>query len=258
MSFQDSNSIFFRSNNLLLGSIYSGLNFSQDKTFLYISSPFNDQWYNFMVPLVKPSDFNWKEAERIITEEKEQGRDVSYYIHSSLVADYESFLKELRYADGGDEVYMYKQLELSDSESAANLTVVDDSSLEDFVKMSNSCFPDWDNNEEYSRKCYNFDKAINTREFPSFILKDEGKASSFGALILSKELNLGYIHNTGTLEKYRRKGYFSSLIKSMCRYLLDRNISEVYAIVEEDSGSYHGFKKLGFDAVEKFYLYVKE
>lgn len=260
MDFNQSNSLFSKSNKLLVGSIYSELKDNLDKSLLYISSPFKDQWYNFMVPLVESNHFDWKYAETTIEKESLKGRKISYYVHSSLKDSYEKELKKRGYSDGGDEIYIYKKISGQMDGCGGSLVPVNNAMLEKYVEMSCICFPDWDNNEEYSRMCYDFDSSVKSREFPAFVLQVDGECVASGALLLStsQDLSLGYIHNTGTLPEHRRKGYFSCMIKEMCNYLRQKGINEVYAIVEEDSGSYHGFKKLGFDVKEKFYLYVKE
>ena len=248
-------SIFMRGLRLLSGSVFSYVE-SRDGC-LIVRSPFDDEWYNFVVPLVEHRGLDTEVIEDIRKKGKEVGRKISYYVHSSLRGGYADWLLKNGYEQIGVEVYMVSPLPIDYSERTGELVEVDDSNLMEFLDMAKKCFPDWNNQEEFSKYFYDLKGEKDNLHYRSYLLRVNGAYVSFGSLIFSKWQKLAYLHNTGTLEKYRRNGYYSSITGYRCDVAISADSIEVFAIVDEDSASYWALKKRGFEPEEVFYLYFK-
>jgi GNAT superfamily N-acetyltransferase len=242
------------------GIIYSDI--TRYPTFIHIASSFKDLWYNFIFPTTNVDQFDWDSAFGVIKEQKNIfGKQVSFYIHSTLDKNFQEMLSKNKYSKASSDVYMYKRLEEETNESDLNnykLETVDKTNEEQYLEMSQLHFPDWENGDKYTRRCLEMNGKVDDKESVAFLLKVNNTAVSSGGIILSPKSNLAYLHNVGTLAEFRRKGYFSIILQKMCAYAKSKGINEVFSIVEEDSASYHGHVKIGFEKRDVFYVYTKE
>ena len=87
------------------------------------------------------------------------------------------------------------------------------------------------------------------------LLKKNGEEVAFGSVLLSRKQKIAYIHNVGTLEKYRRQGLFSALIRYLESRAAQEGVEEIYANVENHGSSYHGFLKLGYQMNCEYHLF---
>ncbi len=187
--------------------------------------------------------------------EKESGYSVSYYIDNQFYEDYKDNLEKKEIKELGTDVYLLKKLKEKYKLDEEDFQTVNSANLEDYISLAKTCFPDYENEEEYTR--YFYDLTLRYPEkYKNILLRKDAEIAAFGSVILSPELNLAYFHNTGTSPKYRRKGLFTQIVKKSSNLSCDSKIIEVYAIVEEDCGSYHGLKKLGFEEAEKFHFFA--
>ena len=252
----ESDEIFNQSSRLLTGVIYREV--KKYPAFVHLKSFFNDGWYNFLVPTVWVKDFPWSQATGVVESEAKLGYDVSFYIHSSFLADYQPVLKERGHEKIGSEVYMVKTLDKPFQNIICEYENVTNTNIDLFVNLAKMCFPDWDNNEEYSRYFHKLSKTSVDPNVKNFISKSGTDTVGFGGVVISRKLRLAYLHNTGVLESFRRRGFYSDLVRYRCNKSLELGVSEVFALVEENSESYHGLEKLGFRPEETYYLFCND
>lgn len=245
--------IFDKSSKLLTGVIYREV--KKFPKLIHLKSYFKDCWYNYLAPTVPSKDFPWHEAENLIESEAKTGFDVSFYIHSSLLADYESVLKKNGHEKIGSEVYMLATLNDPYLNIECEYKPITDTNLDLLVDMTKRCFPEWNNNEEYSRYFYKLSVTNLEPLVENFISKAGEDYVGFGGVVISRRLGLSYLHNTGILEPFRRRGYYSDIVRYRCNKSLEHGVKEVFALVEEDSASYRGLLKLGFRPEETYYLF---
>lgn len=242
--------IFDRSNKLLEDVVYCKI--TKHKTFIHMKSFFDDAWYNFITPQVSANEFNWQEASSLISSENSKKVSLSYYISQKLLNEYKKELKK----NLGSDIYIYKKLEdEGEIRSGIEFVEVNDDNIRKFNKIAVECFPGWSNTEKYSRHFLELSKKHSDKVSKNFLMKIEGEFVGIGCIVIWKKGNLSYLHNMGTIKKQRRKGLFLEFSKYLCNQSLKRKVDEVYALVEEDSGSYNGFKKLAFEVQEKYHLF---
>lgn len=89
----------------------------------------------------------------------------------------------------------------------------------------------------------------------NYLLRVDNQHVGFCGLIGLVKENLAYFHNVGVLPEFRRRGYFTSIIQHLTNETKLLDLADTYALVEQDSGSYHGLIKLGYDVVDKYHLF---
>ena len=245
------NKAFTKSNNLLAGIVYESV--TKHNSFTHIKSYFRDAWYNFIVPSGSVNTFDWEEAQKVIKAEQKKGFALSYYIEERLLPEYKKRLS--KHEDFGSEFYVFYKNSFF-KEIPGELVKVDDDSIGLYVEMAKICFPDWENNEKYSRYFYDKQKeSSDNLSIVNYLYRVNNENVGFAGIIASKKHNLSYLHNMGVLPKHRRKRYFTNITKLLSNYSLSKGIEESYALVEGGEASYHGFKKLGFTTEDKYYLF---
>lgn len=247
------NNIFERGLKLFEGIIYESIN--RYPTFIHIKSVFRDEWYNFIVPTVEPSQLDWSKVKSIISSEKEKGISMSYYVPDQYYEQYSRYFtsKEIQENISSD-LYICKHVD-EEYEPIGELILLDDSNIDQYTSMSEKCFPEWANNVEYADHMYDHQKNNKDQIVYNYLLRHDNKYVGFCGFIGLAGENLAYFHNTGVMHEYRRKGYFNSMIKHLLNKAKSLNITDVYALVEQDSGSYHGLTKLGFIVNAKYHLF---
>jgi hypothetical protein len=248
--------IFSKSIELLKDVVYSEIN--EHKNFLHLKSVFKDAWYNFIVPSVPKKDFSWTDSEKVIEKEKQSGFRVSYYIPEKYLKEYKSPLKNKGLSKLGDDTFMALTMKGKFKRVEGEYVEVNEDNLNKYVSIAESCFPDFSTEREYCNYFYKL-KSKNVdadRLVSNLLLKAGNRFVSFASVYASRRMNLAYLHNAGTLEKHRRKGYNASLVKYLCNLAFDKGITNIYSIVEEGGGSYISLSKLGFTPKAKFYLYA--
>ena len=89
------------------------------------------------------------------------------------------------------------------------------------------------------------------------LLIEGEQIAAFGSVLVSQELKLAFLHNMGTLPRFRRKGYFVALTNYLTKLSANHGAIIIYANVEDGGTSHHGFTKLGYQKDSKLYHFVK-
>ncbi len=245
--------IFESGLKLFDGIIYSSI--TKYPSFTHIKSIFSDEWYNFIVPCVDPKLLDWDHANRIIESQKAEGVSMSYYVPDSLSNLYQQYFSSVEIHDCvSSDLYICKKIENSYSPTG-NLVLLDDTTVDTYASMAKICFPEWANNEEYAKHMYEQQKNSKTHIVKNYLLHHENTIVGFCSLIAKEKENLSYFHNTGVLPEFRRKGHFTNMIQNLMNETKKLNIDNVYALVEQDSGSYNGLIKLGYTVQDKYHLF---
>lgn len=229
------------------------------ETFLHVKSYYKDIWYNFIVPTVGVNTFNFDEAQKIIEHENEDGVSVSYYVNHELYTQFKSALVALGKEEVVAEMYMYLNVNQPlQVENANKIKELSQENLQDYLNKSQLCFPEWENNRDYSLQFFEYSQKqpFTNKTVKNFVLVEQNEVVSFGSIIVDTEARLAYLHNSGTSPNHRKKGYHTELIKHRINIALEHGVNEVYAIVEENSKSQVNMQRLGFEAGDKFYIFI--
>lgn len=245
--------IFNRGLELFTGIIYEPVN--RYSTFIHIKSVFSDEWYNFIVPTVEPDKLDWSLAKSIIASERGNGISMSYYVPDEYFDQYRKYFTNNESQDyTSSDLYICKHI-YSTYEPVGELILLDDTTIDLYVSMAKICFPEWANNEEYARHMYHQQNNNKNKIVKNYLLRHNDEFVGFCGLIGLADENLAYFHNTGVMPEFRRKGYFTSIIKHLINKTKLLNITDTYALVEQDSGSYNGLIKMGYSVEDKYHLF---
>lgn len=246
---------FYRGIELLKGSLYSYVE-PRDK-FLIIRSHFTDEYYNYIVPLGSPREAEFDEIDKIRARELRSGWRMALYINEKCTGEFLQILRRKGYRHIATDVYMIRALSDLDNLSESSLTLVTDDNAKEYRALSISCFPGWANQEAYTDYFLVQKDTDDGICYRTYMLLVDGRVVSFGSCVYSSRIGLGYLHNIGTVEKFRRQGYFSVLTDSIMKILRGSGVREVFTVVEKSGLSYFAFKKLGFHTTDVFSVYYK-
>jgi hypothetical protein len=244
---------FQENNQSLIGVLYDLV--AEHETFTHVRSVFKDKWYNFIVPKVLPGMLDWQSVLELTHAEEKGGYALSYYVPERFRSAYkEYFFKRGKENESGSDFQVRAQ-NIRIDETPGELILVDNKILGNLLKMVEICFPDWDNNQEYTKYFYELQDKASHVVINNYLYRLNGNDVGFCGYVGSLQENLAYIHNTGVLPQYRRQGHFSNMIHHLMNKALESKIEYSFALVDKDGASYLALKKLGFVTKNKYYLF---
>ncbi|MCX7996594.1 MAG: GNAT family N-acetyltransferase [Patescibacteria group bacterium] len=249
--------IFNHGKDLLRDIFYSDIR--RFETFSYLKSVFTEKWYNLIEPTVPPNNLDWYTVYSILDRETRARVGVSYYVPHHLYAAYKPFLQRKGYTLAWDDTYLRKTLLKTEHLPDGVFRDIDERTLEEYLRISGVCFPDFSNNAEYGGMCVEFarrGRPEDDKVMRNIMLFDAGQPVAFGSVLYSRSLRLAYIHNVGTHPEHRRKGHFARLIQFLCHEAALDDVSEIYANAKTDGPSYHGFLSCGFQENIRYHLFT--
>jgi hypothetical protein len=240
---------------LMLGIFYKDI--IEYSTFVHFKSVFKEAVYNFIVPTVDQSSFNWKAAEDIIKIENESGVEISYYIPEHFQDNYNVALIEKGFNFVFKDTYVVKQMQELFDLGIDDFAEITDEHKDYFIKKVGECFPDYENNEEYCNYCIELAKTPGSKVNKNIGLKFNNHFYAFGSLLYSTEIGIGFMHNDCTVQEFRRRGLHHEIIKLRANLAYESGVTVVYSNVQEGELSYNSYLKLGFEPMLKFSIYSK-
>jgi len=242
-------------NTLLTGHFYPEIRENSD--FTHYKSIFKQKAYNFIKPSVESNELNWPAVENLIKKEASEGYEISFYIPKHLLENYRETLRVKEYILVTSDVFVAKTISRPYEIDTEDFVEASSANFEEFQRVVQETFPDYDNNTEYTEFCFSqFQKYRD--KFLNYMQVKGSRFTSFGSILISDSLEIGFMHNIGTMEKFRRQGQFTLLTKFLANTALQNGAKTTYANVEENCASYHGFKKLGYEEVCSSYVFSKE
>ena len=230
-------------------------NIIQNDSFLFLETP--DFLNEYLVPVVPIEEFDLESAQDLLSKENDDGKIVSVYISELLRNDYQPLLEKLGYSEAYKDVYLFNNTDEDfQVDIDAQLEEVKDEDYDQYLGFLKEAFPEWENEIDYTNYFHELSKSSSEKKnFKDFVLKYNSQIVSMGSIIIDKELDLAYIHNAATVTDWRRQGFFVVLNMLMCNYSRNLDVKRFYAVVTEGEGSYHAYKKLGFEEREIYYSY---
>lgn len=250
-------SLFKQHSELLNGVLFTST--EQKNNFKILHGFLDNNGWNLIVPQTKINELNWSDIEKA-TDISNTDKDFAIYVSSDLNTHYSFALISKDYSMVAIDSLTEKELtdkvkvNLRKDEIFEEVTKKNFGSYLDFAKLS---FTNRENEELYTNTIFGFGKERDNKQLRSFIIRNKKEIISMCSVVFSKNNNLAYIHNVATNEKYRRKGYFTKLMDSLCNYLLSQKITKVYAIVIQGQPSYSAFDKINFSINDYYYKYAK-
>lgn len=239
--------------------LFSDISFHQvtkHSSFTHHQSIFKDEWYNFIIPHKKSELLEWQKVSDLIQAEHKRQYSLSLYIKEDIRNNYESFFaKHNHNQEIGSEVYKFNHI-TTPSPAQGELVTIDQHKLAEYLKFGQLCFPEWENSQEYGNYCYRLQlEPPEGYVVKNYLFNVDDHVVGFAGLIISLKLGLSYMHNVGIHPDFRRRGLFLALTKQLQNISLSYGVKTIYALVEKDGASYHGYTKLGYKDFATYYLY---
>ena len=140
---------------------------------------------------------------------------------------------------------------------------IDSNTFDDFSSILSVVFSSFPANPQYLEICRKSltekpDNGMNDFASTFFVIYDNGVPASGAGMFYSLEQNFAYLHNAGTLEAYRGKGYQSALIKYRVHLAQSLGINRIYSSVSQGSVSWANMIRCGFDEGQNLLLFTKK
>jgi hypothetical protein len=228
----------------------------------YYSSDLNSEYFNLCVPkATTPADIKLDTIKTHFMKEDRKPSLVLFEDQQNI--GFEEYLLKngMRY-EGSDTWVMYNPANKIDRADVAIVEVTPET-FADYNKVLSVVFADFNGNKKYLEICENSisgkQKSTTTPDVVSklFAIYDNGEPAAGGALFYSKSADIAYLHDGGTLEKFRGKGYQSALIKHRTQIALQQNITRIYSAVEPGGKSWSNCIKCGFDQLHTSLIFVQ-
>jgi hypothetical protein len=220
---------------------------------VYYFGRLNSEFFDVAIPQVgTPNKLNldlikrrFEAAERTpsfyLTEELQKKGFVEYLIRNGF-----SLLDSDTWMVLDESVY-------GEQEPNSKVTEVDLDKFGDYYSVLSVVFKDFQSNEKYLEICKNSlagkVKSENFDDFKSelYLIYDNDKPAAGGGMFYSVKGNFAYLHDAGTLEEFRGKGYQTDLIKYRANKALGLGINRIYSLTEQGEQSWKNMIKIGFN-----------
>ncbi len=150
-------------------------------------------------------------------------------------------------------------------EKSAGVTVadIDVDSFDDFSSILSVVFADFDQNSRYLDICkkslvYKPENGMDDFASAFYVIYDNETPASGAGMFYSVKHNFAYLHNAGTLDAFRGKGYQSALIKHRIHLAQSLGISRMYSIVSRGSTSWANMIRCGLDEAQRPIICTKK
>lgn len=228
-------------------------------TFLQVDSPFKEYWYNQLIPTTSISELDMDSLQHLIALEETRGRFYSLYVENDESFKSGKVLSKHGFTYEATDVLLGTVSITDQNGTEFEFRDVDESLLPIWQIMSANCFPDWVNNDNYVIASYKWSLNTQTNEGSgnvNVLVYKEDTPVAFGSMLYSQSLSTAYLHNLGTLPKYRRQGLFRTTVNHLCIRSYQLGIHTVYSFVAPDQPSFWGLQRLGFSEYNRYQLYV--
>lgn len=227
-----------------------------------ITSPVPGEYFNYLVP--KTTDFMDLDLEDLNGRFKSINQMLCIYLleeHQKLGFVEYLIRKGLKF-EGRDSWMGYDAETYSNSVVKSTVTDVGISEFDDYRMVSEKVFSDFPGNGTYIEICRKSIGGLGGEAFDLksefFLIYDSGKPAANGGMFYSKKENFAYLHDAGTLEEFRGKGYQSDLIKFRVNKALSVGIDRIYSSVDHGSKSWSNSIKCGLNNMHTGIMLVRD
>lgn len=235
----------------------------QKTTSKLVISEIGGEFYNFAFPTINnPSEFDQKEVEEILTEKNEKPVIVLLEEHQKV--GFTEHLIRGGYTFWARDTWMgYDEETYKNTEVKSEVVKITPDQFPDYNAVLGKVFVDWPGNDTYNEICRKTITGEIKGDFPGlqselYVIYDNGKPAAGAGMFYSKEGNFAYLHDAGTLEEYRGKGYQTDLIRHRTNIALEKGIDRIYSSVEHGEQSWSNMIKTDFNDMHTSLFLVKK
>jgi len=235
----------------------------QKRTSRIILSDIGGEFYNFAYPTTDdPIKLDLQEIENALHEQKEKSVIVLLAEHQRvgftehLIRNGYSFLARDTWVGYNIETYR-------ETSTRSEVVKVIPEKFSDYDTVLGKVFADWPGNATYNEICRKtiageLKGSFKTLKSELYLIYDKGKPAAGAGLFYSEEGNFAYLHDAGTLEEYRGKGYQTDLIRHRVNVALKNGVDRIYSSVEHGEQSWSNMTKIGFNDLHTSLVFVKK
>lgn len=242
------------------GIVYSDILDSEKHRVFFSHVP--GQWYNLgYFKNNNISDSDLKEIELVF--EKREKKPAICLLEEQIKEGYQDFLIRQGYKFAGRDSWMgYDKTTYLDNVVHSKIKKVDASLFPDYDSVLSPVFSDFAGNKQYMEILKGVLSGKIKNNFPGlelelYLIYDGGKSVAGAGMFYSKDGNFAYLHDAGTLEAYRGKGYQSDLIRYRINKALGMGIDRIYSSVEHGDKSWSNSIKCGLNTMHTSLIFVK-
>lgn len=223
----------------------------------YYFGPLKNEFFDVVLPkLDSPNELNLEEVKKTFTE---KGEVPSFYITEDLQKKgFVEYLIRAGYSLAGTDTWMVLDNSVYRKEKAkAHVEVITQDNFKDYYSVLSKVFSDFPSNEKYLDICKNSilkeigNENVKDLKLELYLIYDNGKPASGGGMFYSVDTDFAYLHDAGTLEEFRGRGYQTDLIKHRTNKAVELGITRVYSLVEHGGQSWKNMIKNGFNQAHR-------
>lgn len=218
-------------------------------------------YYSFAQLHEKPTEDILNEIEDVYSKANE---DATIFVSTAEQTDQVTEnLVRCGYRYKGTDTWMVLDSDTyKNSDVTAEIVEVNSDTFDHFEVVLAEIFKEFSGNKAYIAMCRGTLDGTVTSDVDDFAAKFfviyDGETPVAGAgLFYSVKENIAYLHNTGTLEKYRGKGYQTAFIRHRVNLAHELGIDRIYSIVEQGIVSWANMIRNGFNQEECFLVMSK-
>lgn len=233
------------------GVFYTDVQEGKDLTYYF--GPLKNEIFDVVLPkLNRPQELDLQAIQQVFTK---MGEIPSFYLAEDLKKKgFVEYLIRAGYSLTGTDTWMVLEPSLyKKQEPKSEVITITADNFKDFYTVLSPVFKDFSGNETYLEICKQCISKNIGNEFAKdlklelYLIYDNGKPASGAGIFYSVEKNFAYLHDAGTLEEFRGRGYQTDLIEFRTNRAIDLGIDRVYTLVEHGGQSWKNMIKNGFN-----------
>lgn len=225
-----------------------------------ITSPVPGEYFNFAVPTV--TDYSKLDIAQLRKKLLDQKQKLCIYLleEHQKAGFVEYLIRQGLKFEGRDSWMGYDKSTYINSTIKSSVTLVTINNFDDYKYVSEQVFSDFPGNDVYIKICRKtLEKVFSpTHDLISkmYLIYEGNKPVANGGLFYSVKENFAYLHDAGTLEQYRGKGYQSDLIKYRVNEAVANGIDRIFASVDHGGKSWSNTIKCGLNNLHTGMMFV--
>lgn len=221
------------------------------------------EFFNHSVPLVKnPEELDVAQISQVLNQAHEKAAIYLLEEHQKL-GFLEFLIRQGFTLESRDSWMGYDPNTYQNSGINSEVITITPQTFTDYEKVLGKVFTDFPGNDKYLEICKkilegDIKSEIEDLRSDSYLIYEDGRPVAGAGMFYSASENFAYLHDAGTLEEARGKGYQSDLIKFRVNKALENGINRIFSSVEQGTQSWSNSIKCGLNQMHTGNLLIKK
>lgn len=224
-------------------------------------SDISGEYFNFATPTVSvPEQLDLESVRKVF--EIQKIKPAFFLLEEHVVNGFSEYLirKDFRFK-GRDTWVGYDKNTYVNNQVNSSVTIVKLETFSDYSAVLGKVFSDFPGNPTYLEILMKSFSGHLNESFPDlssamYLIYEQDKPVGGAAMFYSKENNFAYLHDAGTLEEHRGKGYQSDLIKHRINIAIELGIDRIYSSIDHGGKSWSNTIKCGLNQMHTGQIFV--